>query len=248
MHDRVRTSFAGLCCAALLSADAIAFADEPAKALTKGLVGHWKFDEQEGPKVLDATNHANSGGLEGAVTRVDGPLGRGLSFDGQTGYAMVGSPPVLDLPGEMSLFCWLRFEDLAASKYGQCVYGQTQASGAGGQFELCVARGKALNEVTVLWKDVDICVSNAELKTGHWYHIGFTRTGRPGDWTCTIYVDGAVSSVVTNVTTDVGPALPFALGRPGAFDGLYFHGAMDDLRIYNRAVTAGEVGALFESR
>ncbi len=248
MHRRFRTSFATLCFWALLSVGAIATPDDPAKALTKGLVGHWKFDEHEGPTVLDSSDHATAGTLEGGATRIGGPLGRALSFDGRTGHALVGSPAVLDLPAEMSLLCWLRFDDLAASQYGQCVYGQTKANGVGGQYELCVARGKAMNEVTVLWKDVDICISNAKLKTGQWYHIGFTRTGKPGDWTCTIYVDGAVNSVVKNITTDVGPASPFAMGRPGAFNGLYFNGAIDDLRIYNRAVTAKEVGALFESR
>ena len=248
MHHPTRTLFAAISLSALLCAVAIAWQDDPAKSLAKGLVAHWTFDEKEGPKVNDASENGNAGSLEGGTARIDGKLGRALSFDGKTGHAMVGSPPVLDLPADMSLFCWLRFENVTSSEYGQCVWGQTKPSGNGGQYELCVARGKAMNEVTVLWKDVDICISKSKLKTGQWYHIGFTRTGKPGDWTCTIYVDGAVSSVAKNIDTDVGPAYPFAMGRPGAFDKLYYEGAMDDLRIYNRALSAEEAAALAKVR
>lgn len=223
-------------------------ANEPADSLRHGLVAHWTFDEADGTEIKDVVNAANGGTLEGEATRVDGPLHGAVGFDGKQSRVWVDSPPTLDLPAEMSAFAWIRCANVAAGEYGQCIYGQTGPGGNGGQYELCVGRGKNLHEVTVLWHDVDVCVSNAKLKAGQWYHIGFTRTGKPGNWNCTIYVDGTAIGAAKNIATDVGPALPFAIGRPGAYDGLYFHGAMDDLRIYDRALSPNEVKVLFQVR
>jgi len=248
MSHRARVLLAAASITAFLSAVAIARPDDPANSLSKGLVAHWRFDEKGGPKVNDASDSGNAGTLEGGTKRIDGQQGRALSFDGVDDHVPVGSPPALDLPQDMSVFAWIRFDNVTTGGYGQCIYGQTKPSGNGGQYELCVGRGKHVNEVTVLWQDVDVCVSESKLKTGQWYHIGFTRTGEPGDWTCTLYVDGKLSSVAQQIKTDVGPAYPFEIGRPGAFDKLYFAGGIDDMRIYNRALAAEEVVALAEVR
>ena len=223
-------------------------ASDTGDSLRHGLVAHWTFDESEGSEIKDRIHAAQTGSLEGGTTRTDGPVGRAVSFDGQQSRVWVGSPQTLDLPADMSAFAWIRCANVAAGEYGQCIYGQTGPGGNGGQYELCVGRGKNLHEVTVLWHDVDVCVSNAKLKSGEWYHIGFTRTGHPGNWNCTIYVDGMASGVANNIVTDVGPALPFAMGRPGAYDGLYFQGELDDFRIYDRALTPAEVKALIQVR
>lgn len=45
------------------------------------------------------------------------------------------------------------------------------------------------------------------MKTGQSYHIGFARTGEPGDWSCTLSVDCKISSTARQIKTDVGPAL-----------------------------------------
>ncbi len=223
-------------------------AGAPGDTLAHGLVAHWTFDEPQGSELKDAANAANGGTLEEGATRIDGPLRRAVSFDGKQSRVWVGSPRTLDLPAEMSAFAWIRCENVDAGEYGQCIYGQTGSGGNGGQYELCVGRGKNLREVTVLWHDVEVCVSKANLKAGQWYHIGFTRTGGPGNWKCNIYVDGLVSGTAENIAADVGPALPFAMGRPGGYDGLYFQGAMDDFRLYDRALMPAEVGTLVKVR
>ena len=223
-------------------------ADAPTNSLTKGLVAHWDFDENDGTKVGDKTQEGNAGTIQGGAKWIDGPLKHALSFDGVDDHVTVGNPRALDLPEHMSAFAWIRFENVTAGGNGQCVYGQTNPGGNGGQYELCVGRGKNVNEVTVLWKDVDVCASKSQLKTGQWYHVGFTRTGMRGNWTCTVYIDGVASNVANNIATDVGQPLPFAIGRPGAYNGLYFAGAIDDMRIYNRALSTAEVAALFKVR
>lgn len=216
--------------------------------LTRGLVAHWEFDEKGGTVVRDKLQSEHVGKVFGVATRIDGVMNRALSFDGASGHVAVGSPPALDLSAEMSCFAWLKFQKVSTGGFGQCIYGQTHSSGRGGQYELCVGRGQNTEEVTVLWKDVDVCVSKSKLTPGKWYHIGFTRTGSPGDWTCTLYVDGAVSSVAEKITTEVDEARPFAIGRAGDYNGLYFQGDIDDLRLYNRALSPAEVAALYKLR
>jgi len=223
-------------------------AETASESLERGLVARWTFDEADGHQLTDTTGGGSHGTLQGGATRVAGPQQKAVAFDGQQGRIWIDTPRALDLPSELSVFAWVRCENVTAGVHGQCIYGQTAPGGNGGQYELCVGRGENLQEVTVLWRNVEVCVSDSKLETGRWYHLGFTRSGRPGNWNCTIYVDGKVSGMADDITTDAGPALPFAIGRPGAYDGLYFQGSVDDFRIYNRPLIPSEVKALSQVR
>jgi hypothetical protein len=223
-------------------------AGEAVEPVVRGLAARWTFDEPGAQADSDPAAIVRGGAMAGGAVLVEGPLGRAVAFDGRDGRFEVGSPPGLDLPAAMSLFAWIRCENVAAGGYGQCIYGQTAAGGNGGQYELCVGRGKQAGEVTVLWQDAEVCISAAKLQPGVWRHIGFTRRGEPGNWTCTLYVDGQPSGSAAGIAVDPGPALPFAIGRAGAYDGLYFHGAIDDVRIYDRALSPEEIAGLYRAR
>jgi hypothetical protein len=216
-------------------------------ALFESLAAHWRCGELGGREAGDSSGNGHAGVLSGGCAWVAGPAGKAaLAFDGVDGHVLVGSRPGLDLPEEMSAFAWLLFRNASPGGFGQCVYGQTEPTGHGGQYELCVGRGKDVREVTVLWNDVEVCVSRAALIEGQWYHIGFTRSGMRGNWSCRVYVDGRSSGEAGGISADPGAALPFAIGRAGLYDGLYFAGAICDLRLYRRALLDVQVAALFQ--
>jgi len=82
------------------------------------------------------------------------------------------------------------------------------------------------------------------LTTGAWIHIAITRNGNTG----TLYVNGA--SVATNTSMTLSPASLGAtvhnwIGRSQFSGDPYLNGAIDEFRIYNRALSAAEISTLY---
>jgi hypothetical protein len=75
-----------------------------------------------------------------------------------------------------------------------------------------------------------------------WYHIVGTWDGT----TRTIYVNGVAEGTNNTAQSRANVGGNTAIGRPGSYTGgLYFPGVIDDVRIYNRALTAAEVTRLY---
>lgn len=105
----------------------------------------------------------------------------------------------------------------------------------------------------VLWDNSIIDVSSINLQTGRYYFVGFTRNGTAGDWTSKIYIDGILDETLTGITTDPGDCCSSgstfnAIGRPGEFDGQYWNGIIDEVRVYDRALSAAEVLELYQGK
>ncbi len=81
---------------------------------------------------------------------------------------------------------------------------------------------------------------------GEWHHIAFTYDGQ----VLNIYIDGVVNFTAneTRVNTGVAGDRQITIGSEGAADGSLtfrpFSGAMDDFKLYNRALTAQEIAEL----
>jgi hypothetical protein len=90
----------------------------------------------------------------------------------------------------------------------------------------------------------------ARLSTGAWHHI-VVVLGTGTTYTGTLYVDGA--SVGTNTTmtlrpSSIGNTANNWIGRSAFTADPYFSGLVDDFRVYNRALTAAEITALYAVR
>jgi hypothetical protein len=78
--------------------------------------------------------------------------------------------------------------------------------------------------------------------TGQWHHVGITTSGSGSPWTIRLYIDGV--AVASHTTTMQPSSSIFNIGRYN--NGDYFSGTIDDTRIYNRTLSAGEVKRLYE--
>jgi len=70
------------------------------------------------------------------------------------------------------------------------------------------------------------------------------RTGSSLNWSVAFYIDGQLFSQGTCATVDPAKGYNFAIGRPGDY-AAYTNGLLDDLRIYNRALSPDEVKRLY---
>jgi hypothetical protein len=84
------------------------------------------------------------------------------------------------------------------------------------------------------------------LPTGVWKHVAVTRNGNTG----TLYIDGVQVAQNTNMTlspSSLGSTTNNWIGRSQYSGDSYLDGQIDQFRIYNRALTAAEVLALFQT-
>src|SRR3989344_3092088 len=218
-------------------------------SLKKGLVGHWSFDgnDMAGVTAYDRSGNNNNGTLTNGPVRVKGKIGQGLSFDGVDDYVSVGDNDSLDITGSITVATWVR-----ATSFGvgfneeRLVFKGTGVSTAN-IYTLGIADSKAMFSLHLAGFGASDClgnspciVSNTTLVTGRWYHVAGTYDGA----TIRIYVDGQLGGSQSVVSTGTADANPVLFGsRSDGQDSLT--GFLDDVRLYNRALTPAEIKRLY---
>jgi len=212
---------------------------------TTGLVGHWKLDETTGTTADDAvsTNDGTmTGGLSGANNSVAGVDNSALNFDGADDQVTMGD--VHDLIGSpFTLSAWVKPDSLAA--YAPIINKLSSTPGQYGNYRLILA--DTAGNVQFLIKNSSnanewLDTANNPLKPGKWTHVAVTYNNST---TAVIYIDGQFNTQKTNFTIARGnTSWPLELGK-NTNNGVYFDGAVDDARIYNRVWTANDIKALY---
>ena len=204
--------------------------------LTHGLVGHWTFD---GPdltdKVYDRSGQGNNGYFRNGATssaKISGKLGQGLSFDGVNDHVFISN--ISSVTTNYSVAFWMYF--------GQLLPGGTQY----GLFTIGGGCSYVLNENEKLGNWNNGSAGSEEtgfgtaLTPGAWRHVTFVNNGG----TLSAYVDGALSGTPISST-------PQCFGGDVEIGGWtansnYINGKMDDVRIYNRALSPTEIQQLYK--
>ncbi len=218
----------GLNDSAVAAATFIAIDASPA-----GLVGAFGFSEGAGTSTRDTSSNANVGVLTDGVTwTTQGMHGSALSFDGANGYVEVSSP---DLPtGDFTWLVWLNALDM--KPFQAVMMGGNDVSP-----ELAIGEN---GRVIVVHGEGQLrTVSTAAIQRATWTHVALTRSGN----LLRIYLDG-VEDVVDSTTTSEYSfgACPLLIGvdsDSGCADALngHFTGTLDEVRIFNRALSASEI-------
>ena len=206
-----------------------------------GLVLALNFNELSGATALDASGNNLNGTVLGA-TRVEGRFGGALSFDGVNDWVTVtdttGSP--LDLTAGMTLEAWVKPDalngwDTALLKErgaNLMSYGLYAHDGAP------LAGGVAAPAGYIRTGSADQAIRNtAPLAVGEWSHLAMTYDGA----TMRIYVNGVqVASRAQSGAIAVGNGA-LRIGGNNSFAGEFFRGLIDEVRVYNRALSAAEI-------
>ncbi|MDO8728838.1 MAG: LamG domain-containing protein [bacterium] len=198
--------------------------------LTNGLVGYWSFDGKDvaGVTALDRSGNNNNGTLTGGPTRAIGKIGQGLSFDGFNDYVNTG---IANLPSTN-----------APKTFSLWVYRRSSTSGVplsigGNSCNVEYFRGNG-----TLYKcgDSPIVSPNIFVSNNVWTHIVYTFDGT----TNKLYLNGALNG--SSVTAhDAGAITNSNIGRRSIGSTYEFDGEIDDVRVYNRALTGDEIKRLY---
>ncbi len=174
--------------------------------------------------------------------RAEGKFGAGLRFGGADDYAEIPDNSLLRPAGSIAVEAWIKADTNAERffvskgslwEYGSSWYLYQQS---GGQFGFLRNYGSGSNEAAK-W-----VVSAGAYGDGLWHHVVATDNGA----NLSIYVDNILTGTVSvaGMTPYTGETNPLSLFRMGTRD-YYYSGAIDEVRIYKRAVSAEEVSSRF---
>jgi hypothetical protein len=200
------------------------------------LIAWWKFDEGSGTIATDSVGD-NNGTIIGA-TWTTGQVGGALSFDGVDDYVDVGDPAdgSLDFGTEnFSISAWVKQSDLGT--FGG-VFSKTSVTNGLGYGLHIEDENRFYFRTGIAGWDKTAVTSNTSISTDTWYHVVGVRE----DTTLKIYVNGSLDNSTTGTLRDVDNTVSAVIGRfYGNFDGHYHNGTIDDVRIYDGALSAEEI-------
>jgi hypothetical protein len=198
-----------------------------------GLVAAYGFEEASGSGVVDSSGNGNAGTVSGAVRTGAGRFGAALSFDGVNDWVTVADAASLDLAGAMTLEAWVRPDVLGtawrtvigkdgSSRLAYGLYANTDTARPAGQV---VIGGSEFN-----------ARGPAQLAVSVWTHLAATYDGA----SVRLYVDGSLAATLAVSGSMSATSGSLRIGGNGIWPE-WFDGLIDEVRIYDRALTASEI-------
>ncbi len=228
--------------------------------LEEGLVAYWPLDEGAGESTVDVSGNGSTGTLNGGPAWAEGKLGGALNFDGNDDYVDCGNPAILDFgTGDWTISAWFNVTDVGDDD--PIIYSKGGDSGGGIRYEIFMREGNS-QDLRFLIDDNDSkrdpdTDDFENLNDGIWHHVVAMR--RDGT-DLRVYVDGVEDMGVTNhgeATIAADDDLS-GITQHNAHIGANYHhgnnevqkffrGLIDDVALWNRAITEEEIAYLYNS-
>jgi hypothetical protein len=214
-------------------------ATEAAPGVTEGLLGWWKFDEAEGLVAVDSSGCAMNASVNGATWAPGGGrIGGTAQFNGTGGH--VAAPEgFADFSGGLTIALWAR--PTAAAGYARFI---DFANGSPSDNFLLTREGTSPDLLLEVYRGDQSqgkVAARGVIEDNAWQH--FTATIDPGGNT-TIYKDGEQVATGDLPTPNVVERSQNYIGRSNWGNDAFYKGMMDDVRVYDRALSGAEVKTL----
>ncbi len=199
--------------------------------LGTGLKTHYKFEGN-----ADDSIGSNHGTVTGTVTYPAGKIGQAIDLDGSSNYVTL--PASLVNTADITISAWVNWDggnswqrilDFGNDSQ-QYMFLTPKSSNSTLRFAITTAGSGSEQRIETSWLD-----------TGEWVHVAVTLADDVG----TLYVDGEPADTNPSMSlnpSDFNPAINY-IGK-SRFDDPLFNGQIDDLRIYNYALSADDIAML----
>jgi hypothetical protein len=217
--------------------------------LAKGLVACYLFSEGNGDKVYDLSGNGNTGTFTGIAfpsTATSGwnpcKFGKGLSFDGINDYVSVPDNDSLDFATDFTISFWFK-TSVATANYVVPISKMYGVSPYPGWY---IEMSNTYNYIAA-YSDGNTKISYAKnLFDGIWHHCAVTKHVS-GTSLRNLYIEGiSVANDSQTAVTSVNSAV-MNIGIYNFGPSYYFNGSIDEVLLYNRALSAQEVLQLYKS-
>jgi hypothetical protein len=198
-------------------------------------IAAYDFDAGTGTTLADATGKGHTGTLSGPTWSTAGKTGGALSFDGVNDSVRINDANDLDLASAMTFEAWLRPTALNGGIGGWRTVLFKERSG-GMAYGLYANDDGSRPAVHVDIGGEQRARGTTQLPLNVWTHLAATYDGA----TLRLYVNG--TQVSSKAQTGAATATTGALKLGGnAVWGEWYAGLMDDVRVYDRALTTAEI-------
>jgi hypothetical protein len=201
-----------------------------------GLVAAYGFDEGAGLSAADASGNAHHGAIAGATWTSTAKFGKALTFDGIDDLVTINDSTALDLTGTWTLEAWVRptytsgwRTVLMKESPGELAYA-LYANDSGAKPSVWLRPGSPGSAQSL--------AGTAKLTVSTWSHLAATydRT------TLRLFVNGTMVGSRSLTIAAEATSQPLRIGGNLVW-GEYFKGQIDEVRLYNRALSATEIRA-----
>ena len=201
--------------------------------VSTGLVAAYGFEEGSGTTTSDASGLGHTGTIAAGTWSTAGRFGRALSFNGTSSLVTINDAAALRLTSAMTLEAWVR--PTASASWRTAVLKETSGGLAYGLYasDASSRPGGFLR----IGSDVDATAPSA-IALNAWTHLAATYDGA----TLRLFVNGTQVASRALTGSIVSSTQPLRIGGNQVW-GEYFAGLIDEVRVYNRALSAAEIQA-----
>jgi glucose/arabinose dehydrogenase/PKD repeat protein len=201
-----------------------------------GLVAAWGFNEGSGTTTADASGNNNTATLFGGPTRVAGKYGNALSFDQVNDYLSVPNSSSLNFSGNaMTLSMWINPGTISGDSVVLGKFWNTNMTSPYYQYGLELSGGRPhfyIGTTTGL-RGANM---DTALALNQWTHLAVVFNGL----TAQFYVNGTMVSSKSLSASITARGMALRMGAD-ADTQQFYRGLLDNVRIYNRALSGTEV-------
>lgn len=202
----------------------------------QGLIGYWPMNEGTSTSVGDASGSGNNGSFVNTPTWTNGKIGKGVNLNIYTSYIQIPDNSVLDTTSSVTISAWVKFSPYIVGDVQSLVTKD-------GNYALEMNAGHVRMK---WWAGTDIYMveytPSPAFSAGEWHHLVGVATG---NLPSALYIDGLLVATSPSVLSG---GVSRNLTNPlyfGGGAGYGFQGVIDDVRIYNRALSTAEASSLY---
>lgn len=246
----------------------------PTIDLQDGLVGHWAFDEDVGNIASDMSENKNNATLDsiGNIWKPNsGKINGALQLDGSGGASVADGGNVINALEAFTITFWIKLDEIGTPqphlpdnltipfwiKQEQvdtdngCIFSPKDPNGKDSVFTVRYdTKGKNGGGSNIITASIATIggiqnyESTSDVQTTEWQHIALTwRSGRE----LTLYINGVLDQPTFNSPSTHGEVIEaekLIIGRGGKNTNSALKGLIDDVRLYNRVLSSGEIADL----
>ena len=204
-----------------------------ASSTPSGLVAAYGFNEGAGVQARDASGQGNTGTLSNATWTASGKYGGALSFNGSSAWVTIADAASLHLTTGMTLEAWVK--PSSGNGWRSAIL---KESPDGLDYALYTSNN-ASTPAGYAHVSSDVAAKSASsIPLSTWTHLAVTYDGTA----LRMYVNGSLSGTTALSGPIATSASALRVGGNAVW-GEYFKGSIDEVRIYNRALSASEIQA-----
>jgi glucose/arabinose dehydrogenase len=208
--------------------------DNPPAPPPSGVVAAYSLNAVSNSTVADVSGNNNTGTVSNAVATVAGKYGAALSFNGSSARVNVANSASLQLSSAMTLEAWVNPTVVDQSKWRDVIF-----KGDDNYYLMATTQPRAAAVPAgggIIGGSYGEVFAPSELSVNVWTHLAVTHDGA----TLRLYVNGTQVSSTAKTGTIRTSTNQLQIGGDNIY-GQYFQGTIDEVRIYNQALSAAAI-------